>query len=83
MATDYSLSDLGSTVIRFPATIVSSDMQQACFTVAIIDDIIIEATEEFTLQLSTDDPQVRLTTESATVLILDNDGQNKNNKLNS
>ena len=52
-------------------------MQQAYFSVAIIDDTIVEATEEFTLQLSTDDPQARLTTESVVVSILDNDGEER------
>ena len=56
-------------------------MQQACFSVAIIDDTIVEATEEFTLQLSTDDSQVRLTTERAVVSILDNDGEKRALKL--
>ena len=50
-------------------------MQQACFSVAIIEDTVVEATEEFTIQLSTDDTQIRLITESATVSIVDNDGE--------
>ena len=62
-------------VVTFPAAILSNTMQQACFGVAIIDDTIVEATEEFILQLSTDDSQARLTTGSAVVSILDNDGE--------
>ena len=72
---DFSLSD--PTVVTFPATILSNTIQQACFSVAIIDDTVVEATEEFTLQLSTDDPQAHLTTESAVVSILDNDGEER------
>lgn len=50
-------------------------MQQACISVAIVDDAIVEASEEFTLQLIADDPQARLTTDSAVVSILDNDSE--------
>ena len=70
---DFALS--GSSVVTFPATILSNTMQQACISVAIIDDTVVEASEEFTLQLITDDPQARLTTDSAVVSILDNDSE--------
>lgn len=75
MFADYFLS--GPTVIVFPSTVLSDTMQQACFSVAIIEDTIVEATEEFTLRLSTDDTQIRLTTDSAIVSILDNDGEKR------
>lgn len=75
MFTDYFLS--GPTVVAFPSTVLSDTMQQTCFSVAIIEDTIVEATEEFTLQLSTDDTQIRLTTDSAVVSILDNDGEKR------
>ena len=79
MVADYSLSD--PTVAQFPATLLSGNMQQSCFTVTITDDEIVEATENFTLQLSTDDPQARLTTENAVVSILDNDGELRFNRV--
>lgn len=70
------------TTIQFPATILSNTEQRACFNVAIIDDGIVEATEAFTLQLSTNDPQALLTSQSAVpVSITDNDGKNKIAKL--
>lgn len=54
---------------------LSDTAQRACISVAINEDTIVEATEQFILQLSTDDPQARLTTDSAVVSIIDNDSE--------
>ena len=73
MIPDFTLSE--PTTVQFPATVVGNGVQQACFSVAITDDDIFEATESFSLQLSTSDPQADLTGPSAEVFIQDNDGR--------
>lgn len=52
----------------------------SCYQIAIIDDDILENTEEFLLELSSDDSAVFIPTPNVTASILDNDGnQGENN----
>ena len=48
---------------------------QLCINVTILSDRIVEDDENFFLQLSTDDDQVRLYPEEAEVIIHDNDSE--------
>ena len=46
-----------------------------CSSISIVDDNILESDEVFSVQLSTLDPDVNLTTSTATVTIENNDGE--------
>lgn len=48
--------------------------EDQCFLLTGLDDSLVEGTEMFSLEIITDDPAVRFTTPSATVSILDNEG---------
>ena len=47
-----------------------------CTDISIINDVVFEQDEVFTVQLSTDDEQIMLSPRSASVTIQDNDGKN-------
>ena len=46
-----------------------------CINVSIVDDSVLESTEEFTVELSTTDLDVILVNSSASVILLDDDGK--------
>ena len=46
-----------------------------CINVSIVDDSVLESTEEFTVELSTTDLDVMLVNSSASVILLDDDGK--------
>ena len=46
-----------------------------CFPVRTVDDMVLEDKENFSLVLSSPDPDVNLKTSSVTVKIRDNDGE--------
>ncbi len=48
----------------------------SCFKVEVVDDSIVEHTEEFSISLSSTDPLIRLNNSEATIFILDNDSKN-------
>ena len=51
----------------------SSAPSQMCIPIDITNDAVIEETESFAVTLVSDDPAVQLTTQIATVTILDDD----------
>ena len=54
----------------------STDVEyEQCFNISTLPDLIVEANETFTIQLSTDDQGVQFSPQSATVVIIDNDGK--------
>lgn len=50
-------------------------MEQLCQNVAIIDDVIVENKESFTLSLMSPESQILIPIDSVQVLIEDNDGK--------
>ncbi len=55
----------------FPTLVITAD--SACVSLSLIDDEVYENTEGLSVELSSTDPQVIVTTPSAPVTILDND----------
>ena len=55
--------------------IFSKDNTQQCFNVSILGDDINEPEEKFLVMLTTGDPQVTLSPDTATITILDKDGK--------
>ena len=53
----------------------SKDSTRQCFDVGILDDDINEPEKTFLAMLSTGDPQVTLSPDTATITIIDNDGK--------
>ena len=54
--------------------LVFSSAETLCVNISIENDAVLEENEVFFLELSTSDPQVNLSSPSASVTILDNDG---------
>ena len=54
--------------------LVFTSAETLCVNVSIENDAVLEENEVFFVQLSTNDPQVNLSSPSASVTILDNDG---------
>ena len=61
-----------STMITFTD---ANQGQTVCQTVTIVDDLVCEDTEEFSIELSTADDQVDIDPSMATISITDNDGE--------
>ena len=54
--------------------LVFTSAETLCVNVSIENDAVLEENEVFFVELSTNDPQVNLSSPSASVTILDNDG---------
>lgn len=50
------------------------DNSRACVSIGLVDDSLLELTEEFQVSLSTDEEQVIVSPERAVVSIIDTDG---------
>jgi len=46
-----------------------------CINTSIVDDTVVEEVESFTVSVSTTDTAVTISPSSATVIIIDNDGE--------
>ena len=64
---DYSFQQMTFTFSR--------NNTQQCFNIGILDDDINEAEKIFFVMLTTSDPQVILSPDTANITILDNDGK--------
>ena len=53
----------------------SSDGDEECVNITILEDDALETSETFTVTLTTSDPDVMIDTNVTTVVILDNDGE--------
>ena len=51
-----------------------------CINVSIVDDSLLESTEEFSMELSTTDLDVMLVNSLASVIIVDDDGKYNSSK---
>ena len=54
---------------------LTSSMAMVEFSIPIVDDSIVESDEQFTVVLSSSDPNVLTSVNQATVTIVDNDGE--------
>ena len=50
------------------------DNSRACVSIGLVDDSLLELTEEFQVSLSTDEEQIIVSPERAVVSIIDTDG---------
>ena len=67
---DYNISDPVTTALIFTA----GDMSEQCAYITIVDDIILEYDEHFSVHLDThDDDDVKLLKKYATIIIVDDD----------
>ena len=55
---------------------ISADSSSACVNIMIIDDDKVEETEQFTIELTTDDTKVEFARSNATIEISDSDSKN-------
>ncbi len=69
-ASDYTA--IGSLQTMFPVNSVPGSTPDACVTVSLIDDEILESTQEFSIILSSDNAQV--STDRIAVDIMDGEG---------
>jgi len=62
---------IGGSFSRF----VDTSSSMVCINTSIIDDTVVEEVESFTVSVSTTDTAVTISPSSATVIIIDNDGE--------
>lgn len=59
----------------FSRSVDTSSSRMVCINTSIIDDTVVEEVESFTVSVSTTDTAVTISPSSATVIIIDNDGE--------
>ena len=59
----------------FDRSVDTSNSGMLCISISIIDDTVVEEAEGFTVNVSTTDTAVAISPSSATVVIIDNDGE--------